>query len=278
MNVTSEKEIQKWIKEAKKRGASKSEIESELKRHGYNSSLINKTLNNKTRNYVIIALLILMLLSSAVIYFMFFKTTTETNTYSEELKQAETLLENRNYAEAERIYQKILIGNPDLEARYIANRDLGRAYYEQRRHNKSIAYYERAIELKPDRAYAANRDLGVIYYRLGDYDTSLKYLNTAVVIINGSFAEPRADRLYFFLASAYAQKKEFDKSVEYHRKVIQVPENIANPYFLGYSYYLLGMYDKAEFYLNKGLEDTPQTVQRSEIENILNTIKESKKP
>lgn len=50
----------------------------------------------------------------------------------------------------------------------------------------------------------------------------------------------------------------------------------ASPFYLGYSYYRLGDYDKAEFYLNKHLDNNPDEEEASSIKNTLNMIKEKK--
>lgn len=276
----AEKEIQDWIKEAKKRGVSKSEVESELKKHGYNSSLVSKTSNTKTWKYIITAIIIFGVLASLFgIYSLVFKPLVfKPNAFTEELKQAESLFKSEKWDEAIGPYQKILAGNPDLNAEYTSNKNIGTCYLKKKAYNKAISHYKKAIKLKPDEAYIANKNLGVIYYRRKDYDTSFEYLIRALTLANNPLIHStRLDELYFHLGSVYSQKKEFDKSTEYHRKVIEVPESDASPYYLGYSYYLLGVYDKAEFYLNKYLKDYPGGGGESEVKSMLNTIKESKK-
>lgn len=271
-----EKKIKDWIGEANKRGVDRPKIEAELKKQGYDSSLINKTLNPKIKItfFALITLGILALLIGG--YFLVLKPFVFTN----DMKQAEQFFNERKMDKAIGLYQKVLANNPDPETSYIANRDVGTIYYGKEDYDKAMLYYIKAIELRPDIAYMATRNLGIIYYRKNDYNNSLGYLYWALNITSNPEVHPVGlEELYFYLGVSHARIKEYNQAAKYYRKIIEMPEDQISPYYLGLSYFRLGMYDKAEFYLSnldEFFKEHPVQAKKDTVERALKIIQEKK--
>lgn len=272
----NEKEIKEWIREANKRGVDRSKIEAELKKHGYDSSLINKTLNQNTKTvfFTLITLGILALLIGG--YFLVLKPLV----FTDDTIRAAQLLKETELDENITLYQKALANNPDPETSYTLNRDIGSAYYGKEDYDKAIPYYTRAIELRPDISYIATKHMGIIYFRKNDYNNSLGYLYWALEITNNPEVEPLGlEELYFYLGVSHAQLKEYEQAAKYYRKIIEMPEDQISPYYLGLSYFRLGMYDKAEFYLSnldEFFKEHPAQAKKDTVERALKIIQEKK--
>ncbi len=126
----------------------------------------------------------------------------------------------------------------------------------------------------------ATKNLGIIYYRKNDYNNSLGYLSWALEIISNPEVEPLGlEELYFYLGVSHAQIKEYQQAAKYYRKIIEMPEDQISPYYLGLSYFRLGMYDKAEFYLSnldEFFKEHPVQAKKDTVERALKIIKEKK--
>ncbi|NIS61480.1 MAG: tetratricopeptide repeat protein [Proteobacteria bacterium] len=89
--------------------------------------------------------------------------------------------------------------------------------------------------------------------------------------------EPRSSVGYNYLAIAYRRKYEQlrsldwrEKEIEAFKKSIEMDPNFYLPYVnLGKTYYDMGRFKEAAFYLKKGLEVFPEHPSRELIENMI---------
>ena len=200
--------------------------------------------------------------------------TLQANQLLEEMKQ---LTSERKWEAAEEtgkqakaIYQQLL-GD---ECRQIGNvwHQMGLIYEIQRKHDKSIYFYEKSLNIllkhlgdqHPDVATTYN-NLGLSYDSKGEYDKALKYKQKALEIRLHVLGDEHPDvaASYNNLGVSYYNKGEYDKVIELFQKALEIQlkirgeqhSDVAASYNnLGVSYEFNGEYDKAIEYKYKALE------------------------
>ncbi len=149
---------------------------------------------------------------------------------------------------AEKSFNKALKLNPS-DSIIWANK--GFLYLENEKYDKSFECYQKACELSPDNIHPIIGKINVCIAR-GDLNMAQKCLDEASKIDCG-------DVEYLSSAAQLAMnKKDFEKSIEYWNKCIEIDDE--NPMFWVYkafNYGLWGKEDKFEECLDKALEIDP---------------------
>lgn len=281
----NQKEVAKWIDEAKKRGYSQAQIEEELKKQGYNSEKIGKSsdtnLINK-KNLIIISAALILLAFAIGSYFVFLKPGVSTE--SENLQaEATSLFSLNKYDESLKLFQEVLSKYHDNKNTYIANYYIGRIYFAKEEFETAVPYFEKAIELNPNAACDANVRLGMIAFDKGEQDKAFQYFSTALEInkkSNRVFPPRTIERANYYIGRIYLKKGEYDKAIEYLEtayKLELAPKTTRNTFYLGKAYYLNKDYDSAKGYLEEYLKLNPSSETTvEEVKGYLKIIEESK--
>src|SRR6202042_2056554 len=89
--------------------------------------------------------------------------------------QAETAMQNNDFAAAEAALQRVVAAKPDD---YRAWFDLGYVYNATQRASEAIDAYRKAVTAKPD-VFESNLNLGLILAKQGQNTEAAKYLKAA---------------------------------------------------------------------------------------------------
>ncbi|HSO19139.1 MAG TPA: tetratricopeptide repeat protein [Desulfosarcina sp.] len=142
---------------------------------------------------------------------------------------------------------------PEDKKRAEAARNLGEAYLKEGRYTAALGEFLKAEGLNPEDAILQN-DLGLVYMAKEKYDLAVGHFQKAVQL------KPDYSLAKNNLGSAYLIRKEWTKAIPLLEEVTK-DMLYATPHFpltnLGWAYYNLGNYAKAEAYLEKALELVP---------------------
>lgn len=117
------------------------------------------------------------------------------------LQEAETLLQNQQYAQAE---EKLLIAVTSAAQNPQAWFDLGFAQSHLDKNWEAVASYQKAVELSP-KWFEANLNLGVALARSGDVSSAVAVLTHAVELTPTSGGDEARGRAWLALAEAMEQ-------------------------------------------------------------------------
>ena len=147
----------------------------------------------------------------------------------------------KNYDKSIEYFQKAIDIKPDDAKAYL---NMGVAYYKKGNHDKSIEYYQKAIDIKPDYAQAYY-SMGIIYVSKGNHDKSIDYYQKAIDI------KPNYAEAYYSMGFAYVYKGNHDKSIECYQKAINIDPNYQ---YIGQVYYNIGLAYKGKGNYYKSIE------------------------
>ena len=111
-------------------------------------------------------------------------------------------------------------------------------------YDKSIEYFQKAIDIKPDYAQAYY-SMGIIYVSKGNHDKSIDYYQKAIDI------KPNYAEAYYSMGFAYVYKGNHDKSIECYQKAININPNYQ---YIGQVYYNMGLAYKGKGNYYKAIE------------------------
>ncbi len=112
------------------------------------------------------------------------------------LNQAETAMQNNDFAAAEAALQKVVTAKPD---EYRAWFDLGYVYNATQRTSDAIDAYRKAVAAKPD-VFESNLNLGLLLAKQGDKAEAAKFLKAATQLKPSSNPEQGLSRAWQALA------------------------------------------------------------------------------
>ena len=175
------------------------------------------------------------------------------------LNFALSCIQNNNYPEAIRIYEKILQENRDI---FDANTNLGMLYAQQNNLEKAEKYLNKAIKIDLNNPYALN-NLASVLIKLGRNDESIKCSQKAIKIKkNFSLA-------YNNLGLAQQNIKKIDDAKRSFSKAIETEKSNVLPYYnLAILYESLNDIKNSEIYYLKAIEINPKYF--SAYNNIMN--------
>jgi protein O-GlcNAc transferase len=148
------------------------------------------------------------------------------------IEQANRYHQQKNWQMAEKSYRMILATHPHIAQVY---NNLGEVLQVQRKHNESIACYQKAIQLAPTQIES--------YYNLGNalvlaerYDEALEPLRYAIQ------CWPTLEVAYISLGAAYRGLKQFESEVAVYREAVSKnPQHFAAVFNLGSALKDLGL-------------------------------------
>ncbi|WP_218939689.1 tetratricopeptide repeat protein [Lutibacter citreus] len=164
----------------------------------------------------------------------------------EAFNKSYTLEANGDFKEAANEIKQIYI-----EDSYEANLRLGWLNYMAGNFNESIAFYNKSIDLMP---YADEPKFGYIFplSAIGNWDEVIKMYNA---ILENSNHNTKA---MYYLGTIYYNRKQYDKSIEYFKKVTDLyPFDFDSLYMYAWCNLQLGRKKEAKLLFQKALMNKP---------------------
>ena len=173
------------------------------------------------------------------------------------------LLLNKQYSKAVAVLEKTLLiiqdhkdtvrnptENTNLKLQSYYN--LGLAYYQEGRTEKSVIAYQQAIQLEPNFADAYG-GLGLIYWRTGNLDTAILHCQKAIKIA------PENIEFHQNLVRVYWQKGMYDSAAEVYRTILDLnASDTESLHHLGLILLSKNEYHQAVSYFQQVLEIKPE--------------------
>lgn len=121
----------------------------------------------------------------------------------------------------------------------------GWIWFQLKQINKSLHFYKKATELKPDYAKAYN-NIGNVHYKLKNTDEAIEAYQMAIKV------SPNYASAYHNLGNIYSDIGEIDKAIEFMEKALELKPEERNTYnSLGWVNLQIRLYKKAKKYLKK---------------------------
>jgi len=137
-----------------------------------------------------------------------------------ELTQAEAFIEQKNYASAEPLLQKVVTTDP---ANYQAWFDLGFVYNAQGKGEESISAYRKSVAAKPE-VFESNLNLGLMLARAGNPDAE-PFLRAATKLKPTSNADEGKARAWLSLAHVIEAAKPEEALAAYQQVAALWPKD-----------------------------------------------------
>jgi tetratricopeptide (TPR) repeat protein len=119
------------------------------------------------------------------------------------------------------IYEKLSEKHPDNYTLFL---EYGNTCYKKRDYKKSVIFFTKLTEIKPERIEGWN-NLGIVQLQLGELEIARQSMEKVLEI------EPENSGALLNMGNYYAGKEEFDTSVTYFQKAISVRLDFADAWF-----------------------------------------------
>ncbi len=147
----------------------------------------------------------------------------------EKMKEADQLVENRDYRQGIALYKKILnVGQKwsiDKNVLFDATRSLGNVYVVRKQYDSAIIYQRSAfvladkLQLGIDKKIDAYRDIGITFAEMGRLEASLAtYKKTIEIALAQKGGERNLGVLYLLVAGHYEKLRFYDTMSHYLEK------------------------------------------------------------
>ena len=147
---------------------------------------------------------------------------------NEKVGQYETALEY--YRKSLVYYEKTAeLEHPSVARTYY---DMAWVYYEQGLYEKSIEYYEKALELHPNYS-DTYQNMGYAYLRMKDYENSIKYLKKAIELNPKSKYAPEQLQQAYRLYKLGSIREEPTVKIDENHFMIRREDIVRTPYIHG---------------------------------------------
>jgi len=141
-----------------------------------------------------------------------------------QVEQAESAIEKRDYATAEKSLQDAVAKDPkNFRAWY----DLGFLYNATDRQSEAIAAYRKSVEANPQ-VFESNLNLGLLLERKGDPQAA-KYLATAITLKPASNPERNLSQAYLSLGHVL-EKTSPEEALNAYQKAAELQPNDVEPH------------------------------------------------
>ena len=128
---------------------------------------------------------------------------------------------------------------------------LGNICYEKKEYQKAIEYYEKALEIKPDKHEALN-NMGVAYRNMGNHEKAIESYKKALEI------KPDKHEALYNMGNTYDDLGNHEKAIESYKKALEIkPDKDEALNNMGVAYGNMADYKKAIECYEKALEIKP---------------------
>ncbi len=228
---------------------------------------------------------------------------------SASLETAQAHMDAEEYEAAKQALEQIVESDDqNAEAHFL----LGLAYFNLQEYSKAEEFFNRALDLDPDRAAAVHHNLGVLAYQMGEMNTAVQEFQSALEIdskdpdthyqlgaaylvmafpmgamepeaeyIEKSQAEferalelaPNKPEALVGLANVYMFQNQIAEAIELLEQAVEQNPNLREGLFaLGRAYALSGQTDLAKETLERFLETDPPNVWAQQAEELLGQL------
>jgi len=147
----------------------------------------------------------------------------------------------------------------------------GNSYALTNQFDKSVADYNKIIQLNPNYAEAYN-NMGIVWWEKGDYDKAIVDCNKAIQL------NPNLTEAYSNRGITWWKKGDYDKALADFNKAIQLNPNFADAYNnMGIVWGEKGDYDKALADFNKAIQLNPNLAEAYSNRGIVYLLTSNKK-
>lgn len=189
------------------------------------------------------------------------------------------LIKEEKYDEALAVFEEFLGKHPEI---YQTHLNIGTCYLKKGELDKAEAEFKMVLDkiletyddYKKDTATSlrAFTGLGEVYIQKGDFETVQKYLTLALDI------SPEDEVAAYNVGEVLFSHQKIVESVRYFELAIQIKKDWSKPYMkLGYVYLNKGDFDKSIEYFNKFIEIDPENPEIPNVRNIISAIEKVKK-
>jgi tetratricopeptide (TPR) repeat protein len=128
---------------------------------------------------------------------------------------------------------------------------LGNAFFENGKLNEAIAQFQKALQIRPERA-EAHYNLGIALYQQGEMDQAIAHFQKALQI-NPAYAQAHNN-----LGGALLQEDKLDEAIPQFQAALQLDPNAASPHLnLGIALFQKGKVDEAIGHFRAALQLRP---------------------
>ena len=180
-----------------------------------------------------------------------------------ETKKADKLFQDKKFAEARALLEKLIADNPDT---YILYKNLGNTYYAEENYEKAVEAYLKVFEKAPDRADVVAA-IANAYNNLGNKaDAAVWYGKLTVGDVQD------IDTAYNAGVSLY-NVGNTAQAVEYFKKSVEIDPSFADGYYqLGMASVAQSKNDEAVDAFQKFLELAPDSPQAGTAKSIMEAL------
>lgn len=178
------------------------------------------------------------------------------------LKEGNTLLREKQYAEAIAKYQELLVAQPSF---YQIHEYIGVAYRELGDFDAALAEFNKVLDVDANHA-ATLISIGDILVSQQKLDEAVGYFEKAVAQTTDAIVPYNVAEIYFTQGNAA-------KAIEYYQKATEYRADWADPYLkLGYAYLNTGDMEGAKTAFQKVVEIAPDTPQAQMAQAALSSL------
>ncbi len=180
-----------------------------------------------------------------LIVFLAFSFSVFSQTFEKEFSEADSLVDNKKFSQAELIYKSIIEKDSTNAKAY---NKLALTYYYREKVDTAISILNKTIELLPD--YSPTYvNLSDIFYYQQEFDSAMVYIKKAQNIA------PDSTSYIINEGSILIQKKELDQALKLFQNVYEKDKNNATAlYSISYVYYTASYLDSALKYINLAID------------------------
>ena len=168
--------------------------------------------------------------------------------------------QQNNLKEAEKLYSKILIKEPNHLG---AINNLAIIFYTSNNYEKAKNLFRKAIKINPNHA-DAHYNLGSILGDEKEYQKAIPFYKEVIAI------NPNYTNAYYNLGLAFQELSEFKKAKECYEKLLEIDPDYTDAYNnLGVIFELANEYEKAKKLFKKKIEVDPKDfIAQANLANI----------
>ncbi len=187
---------------------------------------------------------------------------------TEELKAALTegnkLSEEKKYAEAVAVYEKLLNENPEA---YVINKNIGNCYFELQQYGKAEEYYRKVLDKDPGNAEIMLL-IGNSYANRGEKDKAMEWYSKI------EFEKITDPTVLFNIGSGFYGQSKYDEAIKYYKRAIELQKDFTDAiYQLGLAYLAAGNNAEAIATFESYLKFDADSARAGQVKGFLEFLK-----
>jgi tetratricopeptide (TPR) repeat protein len=189
------------------------------------------------------------------------------------------LMKEEKYDEALQVFEEFLTKYPEI---YQAHLNIGSCYLKKGELDKAEAEFklvlDKTIETQGDykkdaaTTLRALTGLGELYIRKEDFETAQKYFSQALDV------SPEDEVAAYNVGEVFFSHQKIDDAIKYFELATRIKKEWSKPYLkLGYAYLNKGDFEKSLEFFRKFIEIDPDNPEVPNVKNIIAAVEKMKK-